>query len=159
MFTTTVTGEDRVLSRLKYFDKEAWKELQAGVKAGGEVIAASGRGLIPFQPTSGWSANGRLGWNQSSAQGSVKARFRSRTRGGVTGVQATVGMTNAAAAVWALAGSKSSTQFSDLLTAMYGPAGRGTGSRALSPAWRMNIEKVRDQIQDAIDRAVRRASL
>ena len=155
MFTTTVTGEDQIINRMQAFNKDVWSELQKEVKSAADIIGASARGLVPAQPASGWSATGRLGWSDGVVRASIKPKFRSRLAGGRRYVIGQVDTNSPAGSLWSLAGSKTSTQFGDLMNAMWG----ARYPRALGPAWTLNVDKTREAIQAAVDRAARKVAL
>lgn len=160
MFTATVTGEDQIMNRMEAFNKDVWRALQKDVKAATDLIGASARGMIPANPTSpteaqGWLSTGRLGWSQASVTKSIKPKFRSRQMGGRRYVLGLVDMNNPAGSLWTLAGSKTSTQFGDLMNDLW----ETKYPRAMGPAWTMNVDKAREAIQKAVDDAARKVAL
>lgn len=160
MFTTTLEGEDQILNRMEAFNKDVWRALQTDVKRATDLIGASARGMIPANPTSpteaqGWLSTGRLGWSQQSVAGSIKPKFRSRQVRGRRYVMGLVDMNNPAGSLYSLAGSKTSTQFGDLMNDFWGTK----YPRALGPAWTMHVDKTREAIQKAVDDAARKVAL
>lgn len=156
MFATTVEGAPQLINRLSAFNKDVYKILQSDVKSAADLIAKDAKAYTPGQPTSHWSAGGRLGWAESTVDGKIKSRFRSRSIQGTRYVYAIVDWSSPAGNLFALAGSKTRTQFGELLNAMYGTPVHRNAPRALGPAWNAHIDEVRKQIQEAVDRAARK---
>lgn len=111
-----VRGAAAKIDALFRFDKAAWRGIQRGVKQAAAAITqdASSRvppmGLVPRRAGSGWGkwmSGGRdLSYHQSNFR--FKTKFRSRSRAGFREVQgqAVLDTSNAAVAIFALAGSR-----------------------------------------------------
>jgi len=112
-----VEGAAAKIDAIFRFDKELWRQMQREIKAATEVVATDARGRVPAQglysSRSGytgwgkWISKGRvLSYEQSTVRGGIKSRSRSRSKAGFRQVSGRVEMTNAAGAIFTLAGSQ-----------------------------------------------------
>lgn len=150
-FDVKTQGVDQLINRLKGFEPEIYKAMQREIKAAADLIGSSARGLIPSFPMDGWGPweYGRLDFYGPQVAGTIKSRFRTRQTGGTAYVMGIVDTKSAAGSVYALAGSKSSGQFSEYLNSKWGT----TYPRAMGPAWTMHVDKAREAMQQAVNRA------
>jgi hypothetical protein len=72
----------------------------------------------------GWGNKGRLGYNKTAVDKGVQIMVGGRARSGVTPL-VTLVQKSAAGAMFSQAGTKSNTQFSDLLASVFGRPQRG----------------------------------
>lgn len=155
-FDVKTQGVEQLINRLMGFEEETYKVLQKDIKSAADLIGSSARGLLPTFPMSGWGSweAGRLDYYGPSVAKTIKPGFRTRQVGGQRYVMGTVSSSSAAGKIYQLAGSKSDdSAFSRYMNDNWGPADKGHGPRALAPAWRIHVEKARNAIQDAVNRA------
>lgn len=162
-----VVGAAKKLEQIYRFDKELWKEIQAGTKKAVEGIVQDGRANYPSDNAlTNWgkwiaSKSGRdLGFDASSARSGVKSRFRSKNVRGVRLVRGQVYNSNPAGSIFLLAGSQNKTghRFNDIINkergGERGNKGDGTWPRALGPAWTKNVDAARDEIARVVQAAI-----
>lgn len=183
-----VDGLALTMTRLRAFDRDAYDGMIDEINKANETIArdaradmpsdnaltnwgAWGSGNVARQSRGGvWTLSARkstrdLGFDGAKAKAKVEARVsRKYRRGKMLGASALVTQRDAAGAIWSLAGSKNAgnpfatggaATFVDNLLGKY----RDTEwPRALGPAWTKNIDEVRAQITDIVNRAARKAS-
>lgn len=153
-FDVKTQGVDQLINRLKGFEPEVYKVLQQETKAAAMTIVTTARSFVPEQPAWNWGETGRLGWSQSKVQGGIRPAFRTRSISRTRYVMALVTNKTPAGSLWELAGSRTSTQFGDLMNRKWG----SKYPRAFGPAWTMNVDQVRDAIQEAINRAAEKVT-
>lgn len=156
MFTldATVDGVPQLINRLRGFEPDVWKILQAEIKSASDQIGKSARGSIPVQPSSGWGQGGRTGWVQMRVTRAIRPGVRTRNVGGTRVIWGIVRMTSPAGNIWAEIGSKDNSRFGSLMSANYGTK----FPRALGPAWTMHVDQAREEIVAAIHRAAERVT-
>ncbi len=160
-------GAARKIEQIFRFDKDLWKEIQAGTKKAVEGIVQDGRSNYPSDNAlTNWGkwiakSSGRdLGFNASSARSGIKSKFRSTNRQGFRQVRGQVANSNPAGSIYLLAGSRneSGAFFNDVLNRKHGgKIGRpkdGTWPRALGPAWTKNVDEARDEIGRVVQAAI-----
>ena len=149
-FDVTTQGVPKLLDRLKGFEDDVYKALQTDIKTAADQIGVSARGLLPQgPPTSHWAASGRMAWDDGKVRSGIKPSMRTRRVAGTRVVWALVRSTNAAANLFMASGSKDNSRLGNLLKGSYG----STFPRAMGPAWTLNVDKARKDIQEAINRA------
>lgn len=171
----SVQGVDKMVRELRAFDRDALRELYAGVRKSMESMRDDARKLTPggkilngnrrdgsIGPGYGvWRErkSGRdLSWSSSMVQSKIQSKAsikKSRGMGGLNEVRGSVENQSAQGAIFALAGSRnpSGSSFTREVTAKYG---RGPWPRMLGPAWRQNVDQARDDIAQAIETAARK---
>ena len=153
-FDVKTQGVDHLIDRLKGFEPEVYKVLTREIKAASDIVAKAAAGKTPSQALRNWGAwGGRLDFDGSAVASGFRPGVRTRRVGGQRYVMGVVSTKSAPGAVWELAGVKSDGPFGQAINSIYGPAGKGSGPRALAPAWREHVDQARDSIQDAIYRA------
>ena len=170
-FQVEVTGAARKIEQIFRFDKDLWKEIQAGVKSATEGIVQEGRANYPsdnaLRNWGNWIAanSGRdLGFDPARAKAGVRSRFRSRRRSGFRVVVGQVYNKDPAGAIYLLAGSRDRTgaSFNQNINRRRGGStgarGDGTWPRALGPAWTNNVEQARDEIGRVVEEAIRKVN-
>jgi hypothetical protein len=151
-FDVKTQGVDQLLNRLSAFDKDAYKALRTDIKSAADLIGSSARGLLPGDfVVSGWGpwGQGQKDYLGAWARASVKPGMRTRQVGRDRYVMGVVRMTNPGAVVFAMLGSKDGSRLATEVAARYG----STYPRAMGPAWVMHVDKAREAIQDAINKA------
>jgi hypothetical protein len=129
-----VEGAAAKIEALFRFDKTLWRAMQRDIREVSETVAADARNRVPTQglygrsgTSSGWgrwiSGTRDLSFDQGSVRGGIKARSRSRSKGG--GFREVVGrvdMMSPAGAIFALVGSqnKSGHPFNALVNRQHG---------------------------------------
>ena len=152
----TVVGVDKLLRELNAFDKDAQKVLRRDIRDAVDVIRDEAASSLPDQVLRNygrWIAkkDGRdLSWQVGSARSGLKKSASLKKSGGVYGVTGLVVNKSPITAIFAVAGSRSSSPFSTKIRQRYGS---GPWPRALGPSWRNNVDKVRNLIEDAIVKA------
>lgn len=162
-----VEGAARKIEQIFRFDKELWKEIQAGTKKAVDGVVQDGRANYPSDNAlSNWGkwiakSSGRdLGFNAPSAASGIRSKFRSTNRRGVRLISAKVVNNNPAGAIFLLAGSRneSGAFFNNNINKKRGgKIGRpkdGTWPRALGPAWTKNVEEAREEIGRVVQAAI-----
>lgn len=155
-----IDGNERIIQRIYAFDKEVWKVLQKEIREASDLIRKDSQASTPGVALSYWGQwrqGGRdLDFSGSQVKKSTKTQVRSRlSRGGADRfVAGQVVVNDAAGAIFALAGSqnRSGHRFNRNLNKQYGP---GPWPRLLGPAWTANVDKARELIEQAIDKAAR----
>jgi hypothetical protein len=153
----TVDGVPQLINRLKGFEPDIYKILQKDVRAAADTIGSTARGLIPASPPtepSHWLYGGRLGFDQSVVQRSIKPGFRTRNVGGTRVVSGVVRMSSPAGALYAASGSKDNSMLGRKLNANNGTV----YPRALGPAWTMHVDAAREGIIAAVHAAAERVT-
>lgn len=155
-----VEGDARKIEQIFRFDKELWKEIQKGVKAATDDIRNDARRNYPDQALSGWGpwiAAGRgrdLSYSGSQARSGVRSAFRSRRQRNFRSISGLVNNKNPAGAIYGLAGSKNrSGEFFGVNINRKHPAHDGW-PRALTPAWRDNVDEARKEIARVVEKAI-----
>lgn len=150
-FDVKTQGVDHLIDRLKGFEPEVYKVLVRDIKDAADKVGAAARGMIPSQAIEsstgkGWGAwGGRLDF--VGVASAIKPSIRTRRIGGQRYVAGLVSTSSAPGAIYALAGSKSSSQFTGMLPATT------VWPRALGPAWHQKVDESREEIQAAVNRA------
>ena len=151
-FDVKTQGVDQLINRLQGFEKDVYKTLQTDIKSAADLIGASARGLLPGDyVVSGWGAwgAGEKDYLGTWARNSVKPGVRTRQIGGSRYVMGVVRMTNPGATVYAMLGSKDNSRLASEVIGRWG----GTYPRAMGPAWNLHVDKAREAIQEAVNRA------
>lgn len=181
-------GLSQTLSRLREFDRDAYDGMVQEISDAMEPMASDARGLMPSgNALSNWGPWGsstvtrqsRGGvWTQTARRrsrslefdsGKARAGVEARTarkyrKGKMLGATAMVAQKNPAGSIWALAGARDagnpfamggSATFVSNLLAKYRS---DTWPRAMGEAWTKNIEKVRDAVENVIEKYARKAS-
>jgi hypothetical protein len=168
-----VVGAAAKIDAIFRFDKELWRAMQRDIKATTEVVANDARSRVPAQGLyssrskySGWGkwiSKGRvLSYEQSQARGGIKSRSRSRSRAGFRQVSGRVEMTNAAGAIFTLAGSqnRSGHPFNVNINRQQGgnasARGNSTWPRVLTPARVAKGAEAAKKIAQIIEQGVQR---
>lgn len=160
-------GAAQKIEQIFRFDKELWREIQAGTKKAMEGVISDGKAAMPNENAlSNWGKwiakdSGRdLSFSPSSATAGIKSRFRSTNRQGLRVVRGQAYNSQPAGSIYLLAGAsnKSGLSFSDNLNkkhgGKYGSPKDGTWPRALGPAWNKNVEEARDEIGRVVQAAI-----
>ncbi len=170
-----IDGAERIIQRIYAFDKEVWKVLQKEIREASDEIRKEAQSSTPSVGLGNWGpwsvATGRSGsagsvtfsrgsrdisFFGSQVQRSIKSQARSRAgrAGADRSIAGRVVINDAAGAIFALAGSKnrSGHRFNDNLNTKHGA---GPWPRLIGPAWTSNVDRVRDLIDAAIDKAAR----
>ena len=183
-----VDGLALTMARLREFDRDAYDGMIAEINQANEKIASDARDDMPSDNALGnWGAWGSsnaarqsrggvwtltkrkstrdLGFDGAKAKSKLEPKVaRKYRRGKMLGASAIVTQKDAAGAIWSLAGSRNSgnpfaiggaATFVDNLLGKYRS---NDWPRALGPAWTKNIDEVRDQITEIVNRAARKAS-
>lgn len=171
MPSVEVQGTDRLIERLKGFEKETYRILQQEVREGMSAIAVDAQQATPDRALRKWGAwnadNGASGgfrnttrdrpFEGAAVRGSIKPGFRTRKgAGGALGVRGIVTMASPAGAIFALAGKRNPDAFGGHIARKYGNS--GPWPRLLGPAWHANVDKVRDEIRAAVYRAAEKVN-
>jgi hypothetical protein len=157
-----VEGAAAKIDAIFRFDKEIWKGIQKGVKNAAESVAADARSRIPpiglySRRGQGWGRwiakkDGRdLGFEQNAIRSSIKPQFRSRYKSGFREVQGRAISKSPAAAIYALAGSKSTKGFNAVVNEQRGSS---VWPRAFTPAYYAKGPQARKDIGQLIERAI-----
>jgi len=155
-----IDGDERILQRIYAFDKEVWKILQKEIREASDVIRKDAQALTPGIALSGWGP-----WQQRSRDltyrgpqvgKSIKTQVRSRIgrAGADRFVAGRVVINDPAGAIFSLAGSqnRSGHKFNENVNETWR---KGPWPRLIGPAWTSNVDRVRDLIDAAIDKAAR----
>jgi hypothetical protein len=167
-----VTGAAQKIDQIFRFDKNAWKVMQAGVRAAGSAVQKDAQARMPsigLTKWGMWDADGRdLSYDAGQAK-RITVSVRSREVLGFRRVKAKVGFAsgNAAGAIFSLAGVNPGTtsrypqRSRNFKTAMNKEHGGAVGMkrnqtwpRALTPAYYAKGPQAREQIGAAIERMV-----
>jgi hypothetical protein len=156
-------------------DKELWSEMQKQVRQAADMIAADARtrvpssGLYSSRPGfTGWgkwiaARGGRvLSYDSGEIRSGIKARSRSRNRGGFREMRGQVDITTPAGAIFALAGSqnRSGHPFNTSINRQQGGSTSSRGNqfwpRLLTPARYAKggevAERIARIVEDGVDR-------
>lgn len=162
-----VNGAENIIARMRAFNKDVYKILQKDVRNAASVIANEAKSNVPDPALGNWGNWGgrRSGgfrnttrdrpYNAAQVTRSIRPQFRtSRRMMAVDVVVGRVVIADPAGAIFALAGSqnKSGHLFNTNLNDKYGA---GPWPRLLGPAWTNNVDKVRSDIESAVDRATK----
>lgn len=162
-----IDGVENVLARLRAFDKDVYKILQREIREAMTNMTNEAKGNVPDPALSNWG-----NWGGRTSSGfrnttrdrpfdagqvirSIKPQFRTQKR--MMGVDVAAGRVvigDAAGAIFALAGSqnRSGHLFNSNLNSKYGA---GPWPRLIGPAWTNHVDKARDDIKAAVDKAAR----
>ena len=124
-----ITGLKQALSELSKLDKSARFKAAAKIKASSPAMLEEGRKQFPSEigvsMIRGWGNKGRLGYNKTAVDKGVQIMVGGRARGqGITPL-VTLVQKNAAGAMFSQAGTKNNSDFSRLLTNVFGRPQRG----------------------------------
>jgi hypothetical protein len=124
-----ITGLKQALSELSKLDKSARFKAAAKIKASSPAMLEEGRKQFPAEigisVIHGWKNKGRLGYDKAKVDKGVQIMVGGRSRGqGITPL-VTLVQKNAAGALFSQAGSKNNSDFSRLLTNVFGRPQRG----------------------------------
>ena len=159
-----VRGLQTILRELRQFNPDLLKDLKKDLQEQAQPIIKAASARVPDVPTSGWSSNGRVGFNKARVTRGMKVSLRASKR--VKGVRGSYGVvelvqSNAAGAIWDQAGQrgnyKAPTQrginFVDALNRSSGKAQRG-----LWPASVGRRKDIARAFEDTIRAAERKAN-
>jgi hypothetical protein len=124
-----ITGLKQALSELSKLDKSARFKAAAKIKASSPAMLEEGRKQFPadigISVIHGWKNKGRLSYDKAKVDKGVQIMVGGRSRGqGITPL-VTLVQKNAAGALFSQAGSKNNSDFSRLLTNVFGRPQRG----------------------------------
>ena len=124
-----ITGLKQALSELSKLDKSARFKAAAKIKARSPAMLEEGRKQFPAEigisMIHGWKNKGRLAYDKAKVDKGVQIMVGGRSRGqGITPL-VTLVQKNAAGALFSQAGSKNNSDFSRLLTNVFGRPQRG----------------------------------
>jgi hypothetical protein len=124
-----ITGLKQALSELSKLDKSARFKAAAKIKASSPAMLEEGRKQFPadigISVIHGWKNKGRLAYDKAKVDKGVQIMVGGRSRGqGITPL-VTLVQKNAAGALFSQAGSKNNSDFSRLLTNVFGKPQRG----------------------------------
>lgn len=124
-----ITGLKQALSELSKLDKSARFKAAAKIKASSPAMLEEGRKQFPadigISVIHGWKNKGRLAYDKAKVDKGVQIMVGGRSRGqGITPL-VTLVQKNAAGALFSQAGSKNNSDFSRLLTNVFGRPQRG----------------------------------
>ena len=124
-----ITGLKQALSELSKLDKSARFKAAAKIKASSPAMLDEGRKQFPadigISVIHGWKNKGRLAYDKAKVDKGVQIMVGGRSRGqGITPL-VTLVQKNAAGALFSQAGSKNNSDFSRLLTNVFGRPQRG----------------------------------
>jgi len=124
-----ITGLKQALTELGKLDKSARFKAAAKIKASSPAMLEEGRRQFPpeigVSMIRGMGNKGRLGYNKTAVDKGVQIMVGGRARGqGITPL-VTLVQKNAAGALFSQAGSKNNSDFSRLLTNVFGRPQRG----------------------------------
>lgn len=188
-YRVEVDGLALTLKRLRDFDEVAYRDLISGIEDAMGDIADDAKQAFPSGNAlgnwGGWSNDNVVRRSRSGAVirqtmrkaardlsydgGRVRSKVQQRVarkyrRGAMVGAVAQVVQTDAAGAIFALAGSKNegnpfavggSATFTQNMNDKHLD---GPWPRAMGPAWTRNVDKARRVISDLVNAAARRAS-
>jgi hypothetical protein len=154
-----VKGLQTILRELRQFNPELLKDLKKDLQEQAQPIIKAAGARVPETPASGWSRNGRIGFDKTRVTRGMKVSMRASKRvRGVRGSYAVVELvqSNAAGAIWDHAGQrgnyKAPTQrginFVDALNRSAGNAQRGL--------WPASVARRKD-IAEAFEASIRAA--
>ena len=128
-----ITGLKQALSELSKLDKSARFKAAAKIKASSPAMLEEGRKQFPadigISVIHGWGRSkkgkkGRLAYDKTAVDKGVQIMVGGRARNGVTPL-VTLVQKDAAGALFSQAGTKNTSQFSNLLTNTFGKPQRG----------------------------------
>ena len=123
-----ITGLKQALSELSKLDKSARFKAAAKIKASSPAMLEDARKQFPAEigisVIHGMRNKGRLSYDKAKVDKGVQIMVGGRARSGVTPL-VTLVQKNAGAAMFSQAGTKSNTQFSNLLASVFGRPQRG----------------------------------
>ena len=123
-----ITGLKQAMSELSKLDKSARFKAAAKIKASSPAMLEEGRRQFPadigISVIHGMGNKGRLGYNKAKVDKGVQIIVGGRARQGVTPL-VTLVQKDAAAAMFSQAGTKNTSQFSNLLASTFGRPQRG----------------------------------
>jgi len=124
-----ITGLKQALSELSKLDKSARFKAAAKIKASSPAMLEEGRKQFPadigISVIHGWKNKGRLAYDKAKVDKGVQIMVGGRSRGqGITPL-VTLVQKDAAGALFSQAGSKNNSDFSRLLTNVFGRPQRG----------------------------------
>ena len=127
-----ITGLKQALSELSKLDKSARFKAAAKIKASSPAMLEEGRKQFPadigISVIHGWARSkkgkSRLGYDKTKVDKGVQIQVGGRARNGVTPL-VTLVQKDAAGALFSQAGTKNTSQFSNLLTNTFGRPQRG----------------------------------
>jgi hypothetical protein len=131
--TAEITGLKQALSELSKLDKSARFKAAAKIKASSPAMLEEGRKQFPAEIgisiIHGWGRSksgkkGRLTYDKTAVDKGVQIQVGGRARNGVTPL-VTLVQKDAAGALFSQAGTKNTSQFSNLLTNTFGKPQRG----------------------------------
>jgi hypothetical protein len=172
MMKVEVRGAAAKIDALKRFDKEAWRDIQKGVKTATDAVTQDAKARVPFMGLTpkrrgtGWGKwiYSRDGRDLSYDQGKFRftTRFRSKVKSGFRQVEgrAVLDKTDPAVAIFTLAGSvnKSRHPFNRNINKQTGTkeGARNVGMwpRLLTPAWYAKGPEAAKEIGQLIQAAV-----
>lgn len=171
MMQVTVERADRIIRELRAFDRDALRELYQETTKAMESMRDDARSRVPAQVLFGHRQDGSVGpgygvwterksgrdlsWSSSLVRSGLKSKVsirKAREMGGVHTVKGTVQNQTAQGAIFSLAGSRnpSGSSFTREVNLRHT---RGPWPRLLGPAWTKNVDKVREDIAQAIENA------
>ena len=169
--TFKVEGADRMIERIKGFEREIWRDLQKEVRDASDDIVNDARAAVPSRGLRRWgpwrvNVGGAGGFRntsrdrdyvESNVKAGIRNQFRTRKSRGSLGVLGRVVQADAAGAIFTLAGSqnRSGDPFNSHLNRKHGA---GPWPRLLGPAWTDNVDEARNKIQKAVDDAARKVN-
>lgn len=169
--TFKVEGADRMIERIKGFEKEVWRDLQKEVREASTDIVSDARAAVPARGLRRWgpwrvnrggvggfrNTSGDRDYVESKVKSGIRSQFRTKRSSGSLGVLGRVVQADAAGAIFTLAGSqnRSGDPFNAHLNRKHGA---GPWPRLLGPAWTDNVEDARDKIRKAVDDAARKVN-
>jgi hypothetical protein len=123
-----ITGLKQAMSELSKLDKSARFKAAAKIKASSPAMLEEGRKQFPadigISVIHGMGNKGRLGYNKAKVDKGVQIMVGGRARQGVTPL-VTLVQKDAAGAMFSQAGTKNTSQFSNLLASTFGRPQRG----------------------------------
>ena len=124
-----ITGLKQALSELSKLDKSARFKAAAKIKASSPAMLEEGRKQFPadigISVIHGWKNKGRLAYDKAKVDKGVQIMVGGRSRGqGITPL-VTLVQKDAAGALFSQAGTKNNSDFSRLLTNVFGRPQRG----------------------------------
>ena len=123
-----ITGLKQAMSELSKLDKSARFKAAAKIKASSPAMLEEGRKQVPadigISVIHGMGNKGRLGYNKAKVDKGVQIMVGGRARQGVTPL-VTLVQKDAAGAMFSQAGTKNTSQFSNLLASTFGRPQRG----------------------------------
>ncbi len=166
-----VEGSEKMIERIKGFESETYKVLQREVREAQADIVSDAKGATPDRGLRRWgrwrrdmgsaggfrNITGDRDFDASAIMTSIKPSFRTRRSQGSLGVYGRVNLGDAAGAIFSLAGkrNRSGHPFNVSINRVNGA---GPWPRLLGPAWTNNIDKARNEIRQAVNRAAEKVN-